>query len=171
MAHKANCMHNSQVQVQYEFRNDSLFVHFEVQTEKLHLNPDFTTVGFNNNGLWDYDVVEVFIQKKDDSNHYLEIQCSPLSQKFALLVKKPREVTQSIQSLCSKVSASKNALGFSADFEILFNDIPGHGNELRGNFFSCLGPADAREYFALNINQDDQADFHRPDLFQTLGQI
>ena len=57
-----------------------------------------------------------------------------------------------------------------AIFKIPLSEIPGSGNKLYGNFFSCLG-SDTRSYYALNINTEDTPDFHRPDLFIKLGEL
>ena len=59
---------------------------------------------------------------------------------------------------------------WKAVFKIPLSDIPGSGNKLYGNFFSCLG-SDTRSYYALNINSEDAPDFHRPELFVELGDI
>lgn len=48
---------------------------------------------YKNWGLWEYDVFEAFLSFADNSLPYLELQVSPLNQKFALLIEEPRKTS------------------------------------------------------------------------------
>lgn len=113
-------------------------------------------------GLWEEDVVEVFLQKKG-SRSYLELQLSPKSDVFALIVEKPREKFYFPQKLNIKTNVSKGEFSL----EVPIKDIPGEGDMIMGNCFACLGQKQ-QSYYALNINTEKAPDFHRPDLFVEL---
>lgn len=134
---------------------------------EFNCNPKFSKDYKENWGLWEHDVFEVFIKKEGKS--YLELQVSPLGQPFALIIDEPRVLFHPPQSLETKIDIDLSQ-GFSAHFEIPFTDIPGDGNKLYGNCFSCLGD-DKRSFYALNINKEAGPDFHRPDLFIEFGEL
>jgi len=122
--------------------------------------------GFGKNwGLWEYDVVEVFLRFGDGP--YLEMQCSPLGQLYALNIITPREDFSVLDKLSSSAISKVDNDTWTSSMSIHFEDIPGFGDKtnLNGNCFTCLGGKDAREYYALKINGEENADFHRPDLF------
>lgn len=148
-----------------------LSVKFMVQINESHTEQSFNTNFWDNWGLWNFDVFEVFIQRESRENHYLELQVSPLSQKFALLVEKPRETTHKLKSINSRAIGSFEKNLFGANFEIAISDIPGDGNLLKANFHCILGPENSRQHFSLNPNTELKPDFHRPDLFLTIGEL
>jgi hypothetical protein len=170
-AHAQNTDSSSEIYVDYKIQGEFVHVLFEVSTAEININEKFSQDNFDNFGLWDFDVVEVFIQKENKNNHYLELQISPANQKFALLIKKPRIETESYSPLNSKISSTKTSSGFKAEFFIHIDDIPGNSEHIKANFFCCLGPQENKSYFALNINQEVTPDFHRPELFISLGSL
>ena len=134
-----------------------------------NINKAFSLTSWNNEGLWNYDVVEVFISRANKTP-YLELQSSPINQKFALIINIPRIDFESPKILSTKVDiSSKNP--WVTVINIPISDIPGSGNILYGNCFSCLGSAKKRQYYALNINDGESADFHKPELFVKFGEI
>jgi hypothetical protein len=118
-------------------------------------------------GLWNHDVVEAFLQLRSDPsevlNPYLEIQVSPLGQKFALIVKKPREDFFIPDGLNFSSSVSCEGRVWETSIHLTLPDDLS-GDHLYAGLFSCLS-ADEREYYALEPNPESRPDFHRPDLF------
>jgi hypothetical protein len=169
--HLVNTPNDYDIHVTHRVEGTRVVIDFDVQSKESHVSTEFCTDKLSNWGLWDFDVVEVFIQKKCEKNHYLELQVSPLNQKFALLVKEPRKETIEIKSLSSDISSTQTESGFKACFEIEVADIPGDSNEIYANFFACLGPKENRSYFALNINKEAEPDYHRPELFEYIGSL
>ena len=169
--HRSNSINDHKVFVSYEINSDYMEVEFEVMTSELKTSEQFNQQNWDNWGLWEFDVVEVFIQKSHVKNHYLELEATPLNQKLALMIEKPREVFHKVELERTTVLSSKTDDGFSTKFKIYFDEIPGDSNELRGNFHACLSHREKRLYFSLNSNPEEQADFHRPELFQDLGEI
>lgn len=169
--HHANLESNHSVNLEYSVASNQVVVEFKVKTDSVNVSDAFSMAGFDNPGLWDFDVVEVFIQRKSQKNHYLELQCSPLGQKFALLVKKPRQETIKIENLNTQFEVSEIGDGFKIKFTIPASDIPGDGSEIYANFFACLGASNSRSYYGLNINSEKKPDYHRPELFKKIGQI
>ncbi len=148
--------HSSTLTAEFEVRNLG-----DWQT-----STSFGNIPYKNWGLWEYDVVELFIGTK---SHYLELQVSPLGQGFILEIFKPRQLyftpfqyefhfSSSVQGESWKASLSLDLeqLKFTTDDEIHYNA------------FAILGGALQREYYALNINQEETPNFHRPDLFLSL---
>jgi len=170
-AHRSNPPSEHQVHLTYEVGENAVIVDFEVICPSLNLAEHFNIENWDNWGLWEHDVVEVFIQKKSSSNHYLELQISPLGQKFALLVKSPRKDFQKLTTLNTDAQAIKTDRGFRAQFNIDISEIPGEGSDLFANFHACLGPEKNRCYFSHIVNEELTPDYHRPDLFDRIGVI
>ena len=122
-------------------------------------------------GLWNKDVVEAFLQLRNDPDDlrapYLEVQVSPLGQPFALLIVEPRKVFHPPASdLVFTTSVSLDQKVWTAHLEVtLPSEV--RGDHLYGGFYSCLLEGN-REYYALNPNSEDKPDFHRPELFLPL---
>jgi hypothetical protein len=169
--HSVNTANDYDIHVTHRIEDSEVVIEFDVKTSMSHVSAEFCTEKLSNVGLWDFDVVEVFIQKKCEKNHYLELQVSPMNQKFALLVKEPRKDTTQVESLKSNITAKSTEFGFKAIFKIHASDIPGSSDEIYANFFACLGPKENRNYFALNINKEAEPDYHRPDLFEYIGSL
>lgn len=167
--HNSCAVHHS-VDVEWIIDGDYVHFDFEINNYIPNQNIDFGSDYKENQGLWDFDVVEVFI-KREDSSEYLEVQSSPLNQPFALNIELPREKFYVPEILDLAVSNFTLNNTWKSTITIGLNSIPGNSNKLIGNCFSCLGSAEQREYFALNINTESKPDFHRPELFIELGEI
>jgi hypothetical protein len=174
--HQSNSDSETSVKVAWQLQENQILVSFKVEKSQINTSAEFLTDGWENSGLWEYDVVEVFIQFSDDlglNSPYLELQVSPLGQKLALLINKPRVEVKSAGDLLSSAIAKRIGAGFEGIFKIDYCDIPGHENKkldiIRAGFFACLGETENRKYFALNINTEVQPDFHRPELFKKIG--
>ena len=165
--HSQGDKHNVSVDIQVQ--SDFVVVRFNVESERLNCSDRFTSDGWVNEKLWNFDVVELFLTRQENGP-YLELQVSPLSQKLALLIKKPREVVECYEPRMSSIGAVITDIGFSADFKIHHSDIPGHSNIVIGNTHACLGTT-YRSYYSLFEGSDDVLDFHRPEFFQKLGEL
>lgn len=159
--------------VHFEAHQNSLIIKFKVNCLKIHSNPKFTNDYRKNWGLWEFDVVECFIQSRSNSecynDEYLEFQLSPLGQEFGLKIKKPREVYYTPLDL--KVTSQVNSVdsGWEASIEIPFENFNHtEGNQIFGNFHACLGNENDRGYFSLWHNDEKVIDFHRPHDFKRL---
>ena len=130
----------------------------------------FTNDWSKNWGLWNKDVVEVFLQLRENDQDtkapYLEIQVSPLNQPFALIITEPRKVFYAPKELNFSHSVSVEGRLWTGHMEVEFpKDLK--GKYLFGGFFSITGH-DPREYYALEPNPETNPDFHRPELFLSL---
>ena len=168
--HRKNSAHNLDIHASWKIKSSSIEFTITVNDYiNSYVNKEFVVNSWNNVGLWDFDVVEVFISR-EAKLPYLELQSSPLNQYFSLIVSKPRlETNTPINLKVNTTVSSQNP--WVTTFDIPFKDIPGSGNILYGNCFSCLGSAKNRGYYALNINDDEVPDYHRPELFIKLGDI
>lgn len=174
--HHNNPGGNKEIQVSWTIDEIEKYIEFNFKVHDYDYSSTsnlFDLSTWNNVGLWEYDVIEVFITRghnQEDKLPYLEVQCSPLNQKFGLIVNRPRVETSQVEELNTKFEIiTQNP--WVTRVIIPFSDIPGSGNILYGNCFSCLGNAKNRQYYALNINKDDNPDYHRPELFLQFGEI
>jgi hypothetical protein len=121
-------------------------------------------------GLWNKDVVEAFLQLRqnpeDTTAPYLEIQISPLNQPFALIVTEPRKTFFAPKKLEYKSEVTLTDKLWTTKLEVTVPEEVS-GDLLFGGFFACLG-TNTREYYALNPNPEMNPDFHRPELFLSL---
>jgi hypothetical protein len=151
-----------------------LLLDFEV--EKQNQNDWIHNAKFGNDfrknwELWNFDVVEAFLQLRsheaDISAPYLEIQVSPLNQKLALLILKPRVTffTPLVLDFISKIETTDSK--WSTQIKLNLTQEFLSAGELWGGFFACLG-GPQRSYLALNPNPEEKPDFHRPELFKKL---
>ena len=157
---------NNIVAVRFELQKSQVEVYFEVNTKSVYTSDEFSKEHWDNWGLWDFDVVEVFLKRSKEETEYLELQVSPLGQKFALHIKSPRKEYASCKLHNTKVEVTKLGQGFSAKFLIDLIDIPGEGGEIYGNCCACLGPKEERRYFTLFELGGGDLDFHRPEHFE-----
>jgi hypothetical protein len=132
----------------------------------------FTDDWSKNWGLWNTDVVEAFLQLRQDEQDltapYLEVQVSPLNQPFALVIKEPRKKFFAPAKLEMKTTTTLEGRTWKATLEFTLPDEI-TGEHLYGGFFSCL-ETNPREYYALEPNPEEAPDFHRPELFLKLDQ-
>ncbi len=153
-----------------------VIITFEVQ--KRHSRTWYGDSKFGDNykenwGLWNFDVVEAFLQMRSSETElnapYLEIQVSPLNQPFALIITEPRKVFHAPENLVMETFVELDEKNWKAEFKVtLPEEIK--GTHLYGGFFACLGNG-PREFYALEPNLEAAPDFHRPDLFLSLGTL
>ena len=159
------------VSMDYKLEQSFLRIHFTVEFQKLFVSNAFSLDSFKNWGLWETDVVEIFITRSEQRTPYLELQFSPLSQKFALIVETPRQQFSYPEELDVKVKSHVNTKSWDCEIHVPFHQIPGSSQEIYGNFHACLGESVKRCYYGYQINSEVSPDFHRPDLFKKLGEI
>lgn len=117
--------------------------------------------------LWNFDVVESFLQPRQDADDllapYLELQVSPLNQPLAVVILKPRAAFFTPMKLQLEHKVELTAERWRTDVKVVLPDEFKFG-QLYGGFFACLGAA-PRTYLSTNPNPEDRPDFHRPELF------
>ncbi len=168
-AHHLNSLNSGQVQVSIKKFDGYLQFDFSVITNDINVDPSFSLDTLDNIGLWNFDVVEVFLRKGNPNGEYLEVQVSPLGQKYALKVISPRLETLPVQELDFHSTQRETSNGFEVSIKLSYAELPGEDGDIYGNVFACLGTPDNRCYYALNINKEETPDFHRPDLFLNLS--
>lgn len=127
---------------------------------------DFSDDFTKNWGLWNFDVVEVFLQNNKESR-YKEYQVSMDAKAFELEIYRPR-----ISYATPLNSSFKYFVEDLADSKKIMIEIPIEKNESYSlGAFACLGQKSAREYYSLNPNIEVNVDFHRPELFKSLESI
>lgn len=151
------------------------------QSSRLHQAPTTSSVP----GLWDYDVLEVFLQV--DQN-YFEFQLSPVNQFFELEVIQPRIKTNpnfqssfvhsvTIQDDCWTGLFRFNQTNLENMFGTLVLDQTFLGR-IKAGFFAILdcptclttGHVEAeRLYYASFLPPQERPDFHLPKFFRRLG--
>lgn len=150
--------------------NDQLIVKFQVKTKDLNTDDSYSLVGWKNEGLWDLDVVELFLTRENSKGAYLELEISPLGQKVAILVKEARNDFEDYIPRSIEATSDLTADGFEANFNISLSDLPGSGMNVFGNAHACLGKL-SRNYFSLFDCGKGKPDFHRPEYFQAVDNI
>jgi hypothetical protein len=159
----------------------TLRVDFEVRRESAQAGwmtlPKHSTSDEPIWGLWDGDVVEVFIQAPDfDAElnpHYFEFQVAPNGSFFELEIFQPRvSLNRNFRSGFRKgVSRLESDLWQSwmeIDLTSLgWKNVP---SALLGGVFSILGPTEDRGYYSAFIRGQSVPDFHLPKLFQVMLQ-
>ena len=165
--HKAN---NSDIQgpeVQLRVEGDLLIATFSLELKDAVYTSNEFDSGYKNWGLWDYDVFELFLSRNTELNApYLELQVSPLNQKLALIIEKPRQkwFYPETSVFTSKTTIEDNK--WVSTFKIDLGAIPGNSNIVYGNAHAILG--NPRNYYAAVPNEESTPDFHRPELFTEL---
>ena len=137
-----------------------------------NVSPAYSRTDYRENwGLWEHDVVELFLQPRPypdvTSGPYLELQLSPLGQPFALVVEEPARRYGAPATLAF---LRENSLREDFWRVRVAVQVPGYapGAPLFGNLTACLGPEGARIYWGLTLNEDGEVDFHRPAGFVQL---
>lgn len=140
--------------------------------ETWHTDPLYSRTDYAKNwGLWDQDVVELFVQPRPyaeaTSAPYYEMQLSPLGQPFALRIEEPRQRFEPPQNLAYTKQIALDGPRWLTRLAVRIPDYE-PGAPLFGNLTACLGPADRRSYFTLVEGPGEGLDFHRPQEFVQL---
>lgn len=168
-----NSTGNYQVEFDLKLEDTDLVVMFKVKTDSaFKVDEKFSKDSFDNWGLWETDVVELFIQPRisEDSsaNPYFEFQVSPLGQPFALSITKPREEYELIKSSAVKIFTQVDGHVWTSRF-VIPSEFLNSENVYLG-LFACLGDG-KREFFGTNIDPEGRLDFHKPNRFIALEDL
>lgn len=162
---------NSSVQVTWDAKPGFLNVEFRVQSpEAIRTHDEFPE---GNWGLWEFDVVELFIRAVG-THPYYEFQLSPLGQPFELEITEPRKIWNTHYRSRFKGSAQVlNDKEWTASFEIPLDSLGAYVETctslaLEGNFFAILGSPGARTYWSAFLPEQEQPDFHTPQYFKKI---
>jgi hypothetical protein len=168
------------VRVSLEQACDKFLVEFIVEKKGLdpwHILKSTSCDHYGNWGLWEGDVVEVFIQGREDAEAllapYLELNVSPNGHRFALVVQKPRQTFYTPIQLDFKSVVCHTTHDGGELWKTSINfDLP---EQIKGklfiNFNCCLKCSGETEYYGLNLANTGKADFHRPEVFLPLCDI
>ncbi len=158
------------------WNKDSIFFHFRCRYDKLHVNREFPR-DRSVEGLWDYDVAEVFI-KPGGCSGYFEYEVSPLSQYLAAHIIKPwKNVDFTWDSqMKSRAELDEVSSSWNAVIELPFLPMAGAepftmpkvGDIWRANLFLAFGADPARNYMCWQPTLTKNPDFHVPDAFGCL---
>lgn len=125
-------------------------------------------------GLWETDVVEVFIRPKG-TDAYFEFQVSPLGQYLELKIIRPRqEVDRAYRSgLSYGIDAPNRDQPWRAWIEVPAKSVgwSGRAEDLEGGAFACLGPKGERSYWAAFLPEQKTPDFHLPQYFSPIAEV
>jgi hypothetical protein len=159
------------VSVALALQGDELTVRFDVTAASSHSNPALARDAAQW-GLWDWDVVELFIQPRANDPTYYEFQVSPLDQFFELEIFEPRKRFNKEYSSGFGHKASSRPGGWTAEMRISLAKLGwnGEATTLRGNAFAIIGGGapSPRSYWSLFLSQQQKPDFHLPEKFLPL---
>ncbi|MCA9520176.1 MAG: hypothetical protein KC609_04365 [Myxococcales bacterium] len=113
-------------------------------------------------GLWNFEVVELFAATAD--GRYIEIEIGPHGHYLVLLFAGYRRQSEVVDECTLDVRAVGSR--WSATFALANDRIPAPLE--RANAFAIHGVGDARRYLAAQPLPTERPDFHRVDLFAPL---
>lgn len=154
------------IEVQFAFNNGIFEAKFDVKEHKTFVNPAFPR-DESVWGLWDWDVVEVFL-RANASDTYYEFQLSPLGQFFELEIFEPRKkMNNKFRSDFSHQSTITAAGAWSAIFRVPLKKIgwDEKPESIVGNAFAVLGEK-PRTYWSAFLPRQAKPDFHLPEFFR-----
>lgn len=165
-----------QLSCQIRTEIDEIKVLFKVkktESESWYSSENSSPEYYKNWGLWNTDVVEFFLQGRDQKEQsdlpYIEFLVNPSNDRFALMTLIPRKLTFTPQDLIFTSHHSLNQNSWTTELSIK-NPFK-HSAMLWGNFHACLGPENKRQYYSAFHQSHPTPDFHRPDQFQLLGAL
>lgn len=173
-------LHQHQVQFDYALLEGLFTGHFIVEKKKPYFwltDQNFVSGNQENNknwGLWNFDVVEIFLQPRKEITHhhapYIELQVSPLNQGFNLQIIEPRKIYYTPLNLNfyheTYLTETESLYRWESKLTV---QLPETEKYLFGNAYACLGFGESREYFGLNLKPSPNPDFHCPDFFVLMG--
>ena len=119
-------------------------------------------------GLWNHEVVELFLARGDRRAVYFELELGPHGHHLALGFNGVRQPSQATDSSSETVdfSVSRNAGRWAGTARL---ELPASltGTRLRGNAFRIWGRADRRFEVAARL-PGSTPDFHQPQHFPSL---
>jgi hypothetical protein len=134
------------------------------------VNPKFATGG-SQWGLWEWDVVELFVSCSSSRLPYYEFEVSPLGQFLELEILEPRKtVNRDFESGLTHLVRRSGPNEWEAEIGIPLDRLGWNGDPktVSGNAYAILGPKESRTYWSLFLEQQEKPDFHLPQLFKPL---
>jgi len=154
----------------------AIFFLFRCSYEKLHVSREYPS-DRSVEGLWDYDVAEVFIKPAGCSG-YFEYEVSPLSQYLAAHIIKPwknvdftwdsqmkarAELDEKSSSWCAVIGLPFQPMADAEPF-----NRPKAGDIWRANMFLALGADPSRYHMCWQPTLTEGPNFHVPAAFGCL---
>jgi hypothetical protein len=159
------------VDVDIRLKGTLLSALFRVQSDTpSEINPALPT-GSSQWGLWDWDVVELFVSCAPGGLPYYEFQVSPLGQHFELEIFEPRKrFNRDYRSGLDCVARATGPGRWEGELSIPLERLGWNGDPaaVTGNAFAILGPKGARTYWSLFLEPQEKPDFHLPHAFRAL---
>lgn len=119
-------------------------------------------------GLWDHDVVELFVSPTTSGAPYVECEASPLGQWLDYRIEEPRvRVDREFQS-GMRLRARLEERAFEIELALPFTALGGPpvpGARWRANVYVAQGPSHARRHLAWSPTRTPTPDFHVPARF------
>lgn len=139
----------------------------EVQIEAAyHGDPAPTLPVGECDGLWEFEVVELFLL--GESGHYLEIELGPHGHYLLYHLSGIRQVSATLHPIHCKAEISGSV--WRALLRVDIRDLP-LGSLSQVNAYAIHGQGDKRRYLAAFPVPGAQPDFHQPDFFCPLKRL
>lgn len=172
LVHPESAAHATRVDAAIHLEGSRLSARFQVRSARpISCNPDLP-LNQPQWGLWDWDVVELFVSCTPGRLPYYEFQVSPLGQHFELEIHEPRKrFNRDFRSGFSYAARRLSATDWDAEMCVSLDRLGWNGDpaSVTGNSFAVLGPREARTYWSLFEEQQLKPDFHLPERFHPLG--
>jgi alpha-galactosidase len=156
-----------QTEARLLWNRHSLFVRFCCGYRTIDVFPDAGEDG-RRDGLWDRDVVEVFLQPdRFGEKYYKEFEVSPHGQWLDLDIT-PQGLRHIASGMRSRVKLDESAGLWTAEIAIPFAAVAASfdSSQLwRVNFFRCEGLDPQRFYSAWQPTETETPNFHVPQKF------
>lgn len=153
------------VTADFALESHVLVTSFEVRDQPPAFVNEALAIGSSQWGLWEYDVVELFLRVGGAPTYY-EFQVSPLGQFFELEVFEPRKrVNDKFSSGFTFDVERASPTVWSARMRIPLKNLGWDERieSLRGNAFAILG--EPRTYWSTGLPEQEAPDFHLPQYF------
>ena len=119
-------------------------------------------------GLWDFDVVELFLSPSPSGLPYGELEGSPLAQHLDYWIVEPRALVdrewRSGVAVRGAIAGGHSTVTLTAPWSA-FGIAAARGVRARMNVYAALGPPARRRYLAWSPTETPEPDFHVPARF------
>ncbi|MBW2527782.1 MAG: hypothetical protein JRI23_26615 [Deltaproteobacteria bacterium] len=127
-----------------------------------HDDPPPTAAPGSTDGLWDHEVVELFLLAPPD--HYLEIELGPHGHYLVLELRGQRNVVRSGLQIEYRANVADHRWTGTATIPLAY--VP--AGATRANGYAISGAGEQRRYLAYYPVPGDRPDFHRLECFGPL---
>ena len=148
--------------IAFEPRGNELEVRFDAPYFADHPPP---TAAGSTPGLWEYEVIELFIAAADDA--YFELELGPHGHYLALQLRGVRNVVRSALPLTYEAARWIDGGRYSGRAQVPMSYLP--DRPVRVNAYTIHGSGAARRYAAHAPVPGARPDFHRLECFVPLG--